>query len=178
MSRLSSDIPRVILNGFSKVNLMPGWRQGYCYFMDSNGVMDEVRDGMMKQFRARICANVPCQEAARVSLSGPQDYIVDMNRKLRERADFTYKRINEIPGLSCQMPKGALYDFVKIESDAWKSDKDFVLNLMDETGIVMVHGSGFCQEFGQSHFRTILLPPMETLTEAYDLLEKFMVRHQ
>lgn len=178
MSRLSSDIPRVILNGFSKVNLMPGWRQGYCYFMDSNGVMDEVRDGMMKQFRARICANVPCQEAARVSLSGPQDYIVDMNRKLRERADLTYKRINEIPGLSCQMPKGALYDFVKIESDAWKSDKDFVLNLMDETGIVMVHGSGFCQEFGQGHFRTILLPPMETLTEAYDLLEKFMVRHQ
>ena len=132
----------------------------------------------MKHFRARICPNVPCQEAAWVSLSGPQDYIVDMNRKLKERADFTYKRINEMPGLSCQRPEGALYSFVKIESDHWKTDKDFVLDLMDQTGIVMVHGSGFCEEFGTGHFRTILLPPMETLTEAYDLLEKFMVKNQ
>ena len=44
--------------------------------------------------------------------------------------------------------------------------------------LVMVHGSGFCQEFGQSHFRSILLPPMETLEEAYGILEKFMLRHQ
>ena len=51
-------------------------------------------------------------------------------------------------------------------------------DLMDETGIVMVHGSGFCEEFGKGHFRTILLPPMETLEEAYGILEKFMLRHQ
>ncbi len=179
MSRLPEDIPRVILNGFSKVNLMPGWRQGYCYFMDKNGLMDEIREGMMKQFRARICANVPCQEAARISLQGPQDYIIDMNRKLKERAEFTYKRLNEIPGLSTNRSHGALYSFPKVElGDTWRSDKDFVLDLMKETGIVMVHGSGFCQEFGQSHFRSILLPPMETLVEAYDLLEKFMIRHQ
>lgn len=179
MSRLPEDIPRVILNGFSKVNLMPGWRQGYCYFIDKNGLMDEIREGMMKQFRARICANVPCQEAARISLQGPQDYIFDMNRKLRERAEFTYRRFNEIPGLSTNRSHGALYSFPKVElGNTWGSDKDFVLDLMKETGIVMVHGSGFCQEFGQSHFRSILLPPMETLVEAYDLLEKFMIRHQ
>ncbi len=176
MSKLHSDVPRVILNGFSKVNLMPGWRQGYCYFIDENGIMDEVRLGMMKQFRARICANVPCQEAARVSLSGPQDYIVDMNRKLKERAEFTCKRMNEIPGLSCAMPRGALYAFPKIETDHWKSDKDFVLELLDETGLVLVHGSGFDPVYGKGHFRTILMPPMETLEEAYGLLEKFMAK--
>ena len=179
MSRLPDDIPRVILNGFSKVNLMPGWRQGYCYFMDKNGLMDEIREGMMKQFRARICANVPCQEAARVSLQGPQDYIVDMNRKLKERADFTYKRLNEIPGITTNRSNGALYSFPRVDlGKTWKSDKDFCLDLINETGIVMVHGSGFCEEFGPGHFRTILLPPMETLEEAYDLLEKFMLRHQ
>jgi aspartate/methionine/tyrosine aminotransferase len=179
MSRLPDDIPRVILNGFSKVNLMPGWRQGYCYFMDKNGLMDEIREGMMKQFRARICANVPCQEAARASLQGPQDYIVDMNRKLKERADYTYKRFNEIPGISTNRSNGALYSFPRVElGNTWKSDKDFCLDLINETGIVMVHGSGFCSEFGQSHFRSILLPPMETLEEAYGILEKFMLRHQ
>ena len=178
MSRLPEDIPRVILNGFSKVNLMPGWREGYCYFMDKNGLMDEIREGMMKQFRARICANVPCQEAARVSLQGPQDYIVDMNRKLKERADFTYKRLNEIPGLSVNRSPGALYSFPRVDlGNKWATDKDFCLDLVKETGIVMVHGSGFCREFGPSHFRTILLPPLETLDEAYGLLEKFMRNH-
>ena len=178
MSRLPEDIPRVILNGFSKVNLMPGWREGYCYFMDKNGLMDEIREGMMKQFRARICANVPCQEAARVSLQGPQDYIVDMNRKLKERADFTYKRLNGIPGLSVNRSPGALYSFPRVDlGNKWATDKDFCLDLVKETGIVMVHGSGFCREFGPSHFRTILLPPLETLDEAYGLLEKFMRNH-
>ncbi len=179
MSRLSSDVPRIILNGFSKVNLMPGWRMGYCYFMDEEGLMDEIRVGMMKQFRARICPNVPCQAAARASLQGPQDYIVDMNRKLKERADFTYKRINEIPCLSTKRAKGALYMFPKIDikGTPWKDDKDFVFDLIKEEGVVYVHGSGFCTEFGTNHFRSILLPPMETLEEAFDKTEKFIGRH-
>lgn len=178
MSKLSSDVPRIILNGFSKVNLMPGWRMGYCYFMDEEGLMDEIRSGFMKQARARICPNVPCQAAARASLQGPQDYIVDMNRKLKERADFTYKRLNEMDLISTRRAKGALYMFPKIDlkGTPWKTDKDFVLDLIKEEGVVLVHGSGFCEEFGQSHFRTILLPPMETLEQAYDKMESFIKR--
>ncbi|MDR3075146.1 MAG: aminotransferase class I/II-fold pyridoxal phosphate-dependent enzyme [Candidatus Methanoplasma sp.] len=176
-SRLPADVPRIILNGFSKVNLMPGWREGYCYFMDENGLMDEVREGMMKQLRTRICPNVPCQEAARVSLQGPQDYIVEMNRKIKERGDYSYKRLNEIPGISTNKAKGAFYMFPKVDLFDWKSDKEFVTNLIEEEGVVFVHGSGFCTEYGQGHFRTILLPPMETIEEAYDRLESFMIRH-
>lgn len=178
MSKLSSDVPRIILNGFSKVNLMPGWRMGYCYFMDEEGLMDEIRTGFMKQARARICPNVPCQAAARASLQGPQDYIVDMNRKLKERADFTYKRLNEMDLISTRRAKGALYMFPKIDlkGTPWKDDKDFVLDLIKEEGVVLVHGSGFCQSFGQGHFRTILLPPMTTLEEAYDKMESFIRR--
>ena len=178
MSKLSSDVPRIILNGFSKVNLMPGWRMGYCYFMDEDGLMDEIRTGFMKQARARICPNVPCQAAARASLQGPQDYIVDMNRKLKERADFTYKRLNEMDLISTRKAKGALYMFPKIDlkGTPWKTDKDFVLDLIKEEGVVLVHGSGFCEEVGQSHFRTILLPPMETLEQAYDKMESFIKR--
>ena len=176
MSKLSSDVPRIILNGFSKVNLMPGWRMGYCYFMDEEGLMDEIRSGFMKQARARICPNVPCQAAAKASLQGPQDYIVDMNRKLKERADFTYKRLNEMDLISTRRAKGALYMFPKIDlkGTPWKDDKDFVLDLIKEEGVVLVHGSGFCQSFGQGHFRTILLPPMPVLEEAYDKMESFI----
>ncbi len=178
-SKLPDDVPRIILNGFSKVNLMPGWRVGYCYFMDSGGLMDEIRVGMMKQFRARICSNVPCQAAARASLEGPQDYIADMNRKLKERADFTYKRLNEISSLQSNRARGALYMFPRIDLSGtpWKTDKEFVFDLIKEEGVVFVHGSGFCKEFGNSHFRTVLLAPVEVLGEAFDKTERFIKRH-
>jgi aspartate/methionine/tyrosine aminotransferase len=176
-SRLPSDVPRIIFNGFSKVNLMPGWREGYCYFMYEGDFMDDVREGMMKQLRTRICPNVPCQEAARVSLQGPQDYIVEMNRKLKERGDFSHKRLNEIPGISTNKAKGAFYMFPKVELYDWKTDKDFVVDLINEEGVVFVHGSGFSADFGQGHFRTIFLPPMNYIEEAYNKLEKFMIRH-
>jgi len=176
-SELPSDVPRIIFNGFSKVNLMPGWREGYCYFMYEGDFMDEIREGMMKQFRTRICPNVPCQEAARAALQGPQDYIVEMNRKLKERGDFSHKRLNEIPGITANKAKGAFYMFPKIELFDWKTDKDFVIDLINEEGVVFVHGSGFCTEFGPGHFRTIFLPTMKAIEEAYDKLEKFMIRH-
>ena len=178
MSRLPSDVPRIILNGFSKVNLMPGWRMGYGYFMDETGLLDDIFEGLMKQCRARICPNVPCQWAAKASLQGPQDYIVDMNRRLKERADFSYKRLNEIPGITTNRTEGAFYMFPKVELTDWKTDKEFVLDLMKAEGVVLVNGSGFCEEFGVSHFRTITLPKVKILTEAYDKLEHFMLKHQ
>ncbi len=178
MSRLPEDVVRIVLNGFSKVNLMPGWREGYCYFMDKEGLLDDIREGMMRQFRARICPNVPCQEAARVSLQGPQDYIEDMNKKLKERAVYSYKRLNEIPGISTRKATGAFYMFPKVElGDRWKTDTEMIVDLINKEGVVMVHGSGFCEEFGASHFRTIVLPPMDVLETAYDKLERFMLNH-
>lgn len=178
MSRLPSDVPRIILNGFSKVNLMPGWRIGYGYFMDETGLLDDIFEGLMKQCRARICPNVPCQWAAKASLQGPQDYIVDMNRKLGERAEFSYKRLNEIPGITTNRTEGAFYMFPSVELTDWKTDKEFVLDLMKAEGVVLVNGSGFCEEFGAGHFRTITLPKVEILAEAYDKLEHFMLKHQ
>lgn len=178
MSRLPSDVMRIILNGFSKVNLMPGWRVGYGYFLDERGELDEVFEGMMRQLRARICSNVPCQWAAKASLQGPQDYIVEMNRKLKERADFTYKRLNEIPGISVNRAKGSMFTFPKVELTDWKTDKEFVIDLINSEGVVLVNGSGFCPEFGQGHFRSILLPEVPILEEAYGKLERFMIKHQ
>ncbi len=142
-------------------------------------MLDDVWEGLMKQCRARICPNVPCQWAAQASLQGPQDYIVDMNRRLRDRARFSYERLNEIPGISVREPQGAFYMFPKVELNGiWENDKQFVLDLMNEEGVVVVHGSGFDPEFGQGHFRTITLPRIEVLANAYDKLERFMIRHK
>jgi aspartate/methionine/tyrosine aminotransferase len=73
------------------------------------------------------------------------------------------------------VPKGAFYAFPKINlSSRWKNDKHFVLDLLNETGVLTVHGSGFGSNFGTDHFRIVYLPQEQILDEAMDKLEHFV----
>ncbi|UCD14114.1 MAG: aminotransferase class I/II-fold pyridoxal phosphate-dependent enzyme [Thermoplasmatales archaeon] len=173
---LAKDVPVITFNGFSKVYLVPGWRMGYIMFHHS-GELDEIQDAFMRIARSRLCANSVCQLACIEALKGPQDHIEKMNQKLRMRRDFSYRRLNEIKGISTAKPDGAFYIFPKIEAmekGLWKDDKEFVLNLLHEAHVLVVHGSGFCSTYGKGHFRAVILPPMETLEKAFDKLEQFM----
>jgi len=173
---LSKDVPVITFNGFSKVYLMPGWRVGYVLFHHS-GELNEIQDAFMRIARSRLCASSVCQRACIQALNGPQDHIEETNKKLRERRDFSYKRLNEIEGISTAKPDGAFYIFPKIEAmekGLWADDKAFVLDLLHEAHVLTVHGSGFCTTFGKGHFRAVILPPLETLEKAFDKLEAFM----
>ncbi len=170
----SKDLPVILFNGFSKVDLLPGWRLGYSVFCDPEGKLDDIKEGVMKQLRLRLSANNPCQMAVIEALKGPKDHLEVTNRKLRERRDFCYKRINEIPGLSTKKPQAAFYIFPKIESDHWKNDKDFVLDILKNAHVLFVPGTGFSPEYGKMHFRSIFLPPVETLEKAFDSIEQYM----
>jgi tyrosine aminotransferase len=173
---LSKDVPVITFNGFSKVYLVPGWRMGYTMFYH-DGKLDEIQDAFMRMARSRLCANSVCQRACLAALKGPQDHIEEVNRKLRERRDFSYKRLNEIEGISTAKPQGAFYIFPKIEAmetGVWKDDKEFVLDLLHTKHVLVVHGSGFCSTYGKDHFRAVILPTIETLEKAFDKLEEFM----
>ena len=171
---LNKDVPVILFNGFSKVELLPGWRLGYMVFRDPKGELDEIKDGVNRQLRLRISANNPCQMAVIEALKGPKEHLAETNSKLRSRRDFIVKRINEIPGLSTTVPKGAFYIFPKIESDHWKNDKDFVLDILNNAHVLFVPGSGFSPEYGKMHFRAIFLPPVEVLGKAFDNIEAYM----
>ncbi|MDH7517591.1 MAG: aminotransferase class I/II-fold pyridoxal phosphate-dependent enzyme [Candidatus Thermoplasmatota archaeon] len=173
---LAKDVPVITFNGFSKVYLMPGWRIGYVLFHHS-GELNEVQDAFMRIARSRLCASSVCQKACVQALKGPQDHIKETNKKLRERRDFSYKRLNEIEGISTAKPDGAFYIFPKIEAmekRLWRDDKEFVLDLLHEAHVLVVNGSGFCATYGKGHFRAVILPPLETLEKAFDKLEVFM----
>ena len=175
-STIAKDVPVITFNGFSKVYLMPGWRIGYVLFHHS-GELDEVQDAFMRIARSRLCANSICQLACTEALKGPQDHINEVNKKLRQRRDFSYKRLNEIQGISTAKPEGAFYIFPKIEAmdkGFWNTDKEFVLDLLKEAHVLVVNGSGFCSVYGKNHFRAVILPTMEMLEEAFDKIETFM----
>jgi aspartate/methionine/tyrosine aminotransferase len=177
-AKLAKDVAVITLNGFSKVYLVPGWRVGYVIFHHS-GELDEVQDAFMRFARSRLCANSVCQRACIQALKGPQNHIEKVNEKLRKRRDFSHQRLNEIEGISSAKPDGAFYIFPKIDAidkGPWKNDKEFVLDLLHETHVLVVHGSGFCSKYGKNHFRAVFLPQMETLEMAFDKLELFMKR--
>jgi len=173
---LAKDVPIITFNGFSKVYLVPGWRVGYTLF-HHDGELDDIYDAFMRIARSRLCSSSVCQQACIAALNGPQDHIEEMNTKLRKRRDFSYKRLNEIDGISTAKPDGAFYIFPKIEAmehGLWKDDKEFVLDLLHETHVLVVHGSGFCSTFGANHFRAVILPELATLEESFDKIERFM----
>ena len=157
IGKVAKDAPVILLNGFSKVYLMTGWRCGYICMNSDCQKLENIRNNIPKLARVRIATNLPVQKAAVAALEGPQGYIAQTVTKLKKRRDLVVKRLNEIDGISCKLPNGAFYTFPKILHNGWKDDKDFVLNLLDKTGILTVHGSGF-GELGKGHFRIVYLP--------------------
>ena len=173
IGKVAKDAPVILLNGFSKVYLMTGWRCGYICMNSDCQKLDNIRNNIPKLARVRIATNLPVQKAAVAALQGPQEYIAETVTKLKKRRDLVVKRLNEIDGISCKLPNGAFYTFPKILHNRWKDDKDFVLNLLNKTGILTVHGSGF-GELGRGHFRIVYLPNEQVLEEAMDKLGDFV----
>jgi len=173
IGKVAGDSPVIILNGFSKVHLMSGWRVGYIAFNNSPQ-LDSIREHLPKLARVRISTNHPVQYAALESLRGPQEYISEFVSELKKHRDLVVNRLNSMPEISCSNPKGAFYAFPKIENNPFKSDKEFVLNLLKSKGVLAVHGSGFGTKYGSGYFRLVFLPNMEKLNSALDKIEDFV----
>ena len=179
VASITKETPLLGLNGFSKAYLMTGWRLGYIYVQDPLGKLKHVWEGIEKMSRVRLCASTPTQKAGIAALAGPQRHIAEMVTELRKRRDFAMRRLGTIPRLSASRPQGAFYLFPKIDlrGTEWRSDDQFVTQLLQETGVLVVHGSGFDPIYGRDHFRAVFLPEESMISEAFDLIDDFMKRH-
>jgi aspartate/methionine/tyrosine aminotransferase len=173
IGKVAGDSPIIILNGFSKVHLMSGWRIGYIAF-NRSPQLEALREHLPKLARVRIATSLPVQHAALESLRGSQNYIHDFVSEMKKHRDFVVKRLNEMPGLSCSNPKGAFYAFPKIEDNRFGNDKEFVTKLLESKGVLTVHGSGFGEQYGSGHFRLVYLPSIEILNSAMNKIEEFV----
>jgi aspartate/methionine/tyrosine aminotransferase len=175
----SKDVPVIALNGVSKVYYAPGWRIGYMAIHDPVGRMALVRDGLERLLRSRLCASTPAQLGYLAGLTGEKSWMRAYSERVQKQRNHCLKRIEEIDGLEVESPGGAFYMFVRLTDPQWANDdKQFVLRLLEEEHVLLVHGSGFSPELGRGHVRLVYLPSVEVLDEAFDRIERFLERHR
>jgi alanine-synthesizing transaminase len=172
IASLAPDVPVVTLGALSKNYLVPGWRLGWGIVSGDREAVKPYVEGIHQLLRARLSANHPEQYAVRPALEGPQDHLLEMNRKLRSRRDLTVQWANSTAGLSCVPPRGAFYAFPRLDISG--SDEDFVKRLLEEKQVMVVHGNGFGQAAGTRHFRVVFLPDEATLSRAYESIAVFL----
>lgn len=165
----AADAKIITFNGLSKSYLVPGFRIGWGIISGPADELEEYAEAIQKMERARLSANHPEQYAIAPALAHDA-HLPEVCEKLTRRRDLTYDRLNAIDGVSCVKPDGAFYAFPKI--DLGVPDSEFVARVIQETGVIIVPGSGFGQRPGTNHFRVVFLPPEDILDRAFDGIER------
>ena len=179
VASLSKDVPVFTFNGVSKVYYAPGWRIGYMAIHDPTNRLLHVRDGIERMLRSRLCASTPAQLGYLAGLESDRSWMQNYSEKVVRQRDICVQRISEIEGLEVQSSGGAFYMFVRLTDEKWaEDDKKFVLKLLHEEHVLVVHGSGFSPTLGKGHFRLVYLPDVEVLNDAFDRIEAFLIRHR
>ena len=173
---LSAETPVLTFNGLSKSYVVPGFRMGWGIVSGPADMLDDYCEAIRRMERARLSANHPEQYAVTGALEGDQSNLHDMVKRLQRRRDVTVEGLNAIPGISCVKPEGAFYAFPKI--DLGIPDDQFCAEVIRETGVVIVPGSGFGQRPGTHHFRVVFLPPEEILHKAFDRIASIAKRYR
>jgi alanine-synthesizing transaminase len=171
IASLNSEAPMVTFGGLSKNYMVPGFRIGWGIVSGNRTILKDYIEAINKLLRARLSANHPEQYGIAPSLLGDQSHLEVAMKKLTKRRDMTVEAMNSIPGISCVAPEGAFYAFPRIHNIT--DDAHWTQELIKETGVVVVHGSGFGQVPGTNHFRIVFLPPENILEKAYKAIALF-----
>lgn len=181
MSAICDDILCITFNGLSKAYRAAGFRCGWMAFSGRMSHAHDYREGIDMLANMRLCSNVPAQFAVQAALGGYQsigDLVLPTGR-LGAQRDLAHRLLNEIPGVSCVKPKGALYMFPRLDPAKYhiEDDQKFVLDLLVEKKLLLVQGTGFNWN-RPDHFRVVFLPDSETLTDAIGRLADFLERYR
>jgi alanine-synthesizing transaminase len=171
IASLNKDVSCVTFGGLSKNYMVPGFRIGWGIVSGRKEILSDYIEAINKILRARLSANHPEQYGIKPSLEGDQSNLFGAKEKLTLRRDMTVNKLNAIEGISCVKPEGAFYAFPRLHMN--QPDNHFVAELIKETGVVVVPGSGFGQVPGTHHFRVVFLPNEEILEKAYNAIGDF-----
>jgi alanine-synthesizing transaminase len=167
----------ISFNSLSKGYLAPGWRTGWLA-AGSTPRLNDLLAGIRKLADGRLCSPGPMQYAIAPALVGDRSFQQAFRLALITRAEVTARRLNAIPGMSCVPPRAAFYAMPQVRLPAGRSDEDFVLALLKETGVLCVHGSGFGMAPGDGFFRIVFLSDPGELDAIYTLIDDFTRHYQ
>ncbi|MBZ0179498.1 MAG: aminotransferase class I/II-fold pyridoxal phosphate-dependent enzyme [Melioribacteraceae bacterium] len=177
LASLDSETPMITFGGLSKNYMVPGFRIGWGIVSGNRSTQSDFIEAINKMLRARLSANHPEQYGIPAALDGDQSHLVEANKKLTRRRDMTVEMLNSVHGISCVKPEGAFYAFPKLELKN-QTDNHFVAELIKETGVVVVPGTGFGQVPGTNHMRVVFLPQDEILEKAYKNIAEFYLKYR
>jgi alanine-synthesizing transaminase len=172
MATLNPEASIISYSSLSKAYLAPGWRAGWMA-VGATPRLDGALAAIKKLADGRLCSPGPMQYAVTAALLGDRSHQVTFREELRTRARLTAERLNAIDGMSCVMPRGAFYAMPKVELPPGKTDADYVLALLRETGILCVYGSGFGTAPADGFFRVVFLASPPELDVIYDDIAAF-----
>ena len=181
LASLSEDVLTLTFNSLSKSYRSCGYRAGWLVVSGDRKAARDYIEGLNMLSNMRLCANVPGQWAIQTALGGYQsinDLICEGGR-LRRQRDLAYQLITAIPGVSCVKPQAALYMFPRLDPKVYPIDNDqqFFMELLQETRVMLVQGSGFNYPDNQ-HFRIVFLPHEDDLREAIGRIARFLEQYR
>ncbi|MDQ7050638.1 MAG: pyridoxal phosphate-dependent aminotransferase [Enterobacterales bacterium] len=196
IATLTDDVLVVTFGGLSKNYCVAGFRVGWMILSGKLSSAADYIQGLQMLLSMRLCANVPMQHAVQVALSEVAlpggdlseaecldkhhpNNLTKPESRLTQQMELSYQMINQIPGLSCVKPKGALYLFPKIDIKRFniKNDEQFVLDFLKQKKVLLVHGGGFNWQ-QPDHFRIVFLPELQQLQQALNALGDFLLDYR
>jgi alanine-synthesizing transaminase len=177
IASLSEDVLTLTFNSLSKSYRSCGYRAGWMVVSGDKKPAQDYIEGLNMLSNMRLCANVPGQWAVQTALGGYQSIneLVGEGGRLRKQRDLAYELITAIPGVSCVKPQAALYMFPRLDPRIYpiQDDQKFFLDLLEETRVMLVQGTGFNWP-EPDHFRIVFLPHEDDLREAIHRVARFL----
>ncbi|MBU2410336.1 MAG: pyridoxal phosphate-dependent aminotransferase [Gammaproteobacteria bacterium] len=179
IASLSRDVLTLTFNSLSKSYRSCGYRAGWMVVSGDKKPASDYIEGLNMLSNMRLCANVPGQWAIQTALGGYQSIndLVGEGGRLRHQRDLAYELITAIPGVTCVKPEAALYMFPRLDPEIYPitDDRQFFLELLRETRVMLVQGTGFNWPT-PDHFRIVFLPHEDDLREAIGRIASFLER--
>lgn len=181
LASLSEDLLTLTFGGLSKNYRAAGFRTGWMIVSGARLRARDYVEGLEILASMRLCANVPTQFAVQTALGGYQSIqdLVCPGGSLHDQRDLAWSLLNQIPGVSCVKPRGALYLFPRLDPAVYpiRDDEQFVLDLLLQEKILMVQGTGFNWP-EPDHFRMVFLPRPDDLRYAITRLGHFLEHYR
>lgn len=160
-------VPVITLESLSKTHMLSGWRVGWMRFTNA-GTMPRLIEAIGKLASGRLCSPTPAQYAVRPALTEDDGFRQGFMDNIRARRDLAVRRVCKIDGITCTVPDAAFYLMVKVADLGGRTDEHFSLELLQQTGVLVVHGSGFGTMPEEGYFRLVYLADEELLDRAFD----------